>query len=49
LEHNFGPLGTNPAASSEIIVNAISLHFTKKFTLVKYHLISKELKLKKLN
>jgi hypothetical protein len=65
LEQNFGLLGTNPAANSKITVNAISLRFTKKFTmatygigigrvrclqkaLVKYHSISKKLKLKKL-
>jgi hypothetical protein len=36
LEQNFGPLGTNPAASSEITINAISLRFTKKFTTATY-------------
>jgi hypothetical protein len=36
LEQNFGPLGTNPAASLEITINAISLRFTKKFTTATY-------------
>jgi hypothetical protein len=38
LEQNFGPLGTNPAASSEITINAISQCFTKKFTTATYRI-----------
>jgi hypothetical protein len=33
VEQNFAPLGTNPAASSEITINTILLCFTKKFTM----------------